>query len=136
MRNVLCLTLLLLISGTACKDSVSPEEDVRTFRFTTTGDETFIARTSDPALIQALEAQLALPLAERTLHINGKIAAGTDGNLTWSWHFIPDQWQLAEMSIELCDGRPSDVEADLTYWLGTVGQFCPWSARVLEEVDG
>jgi hypothetical protein len=36
--------------------------------------------------------------------------------------------------MELCDGRPSMVEADLPYWLGTVKRFCPWGAKVVGEV--
>jgi hypothetical protein len=38
------------------------------------------------------------------------------------------------VSIELCDGRPAMVEADLNYWLTRVGSFCPWGARVVAEL--
>jgi hypothetical protein len=43
-------------------------------------------------------------------------------------------WRAAgARSNELCDGRPSFVEADLAYWLGTVGRFCPWASYVYAE---
>ena len=56
-----------------------------------------------------------------------------DVNTGWSWHFTGDV-ALAELSIELCDGRPSMVEADLGYWLRTVGSFCPWGSYVYAEL--
>ena len=34
---------------------------------------------------------------------------------------LPADVELAEVSIELCDARPSMVEADLGYWLRRVG---------------
>ncbi len=48
----------------------------------------------------------------------------------WSWHLDPARSEMVEMSIELCDGRPSYVEGNLDYWLGKVTQFCPWGVRV------
>jgi hypothetical protein len=34
-----------------------------------------------------------------------------------------------EVTIELCDGRPSDLDRDLEYWRGSVKRYCPWGAR-------
>lgn len=48
----------------------------------------------------------------------------------WSWHLAPESIVMAEAMIELCDGKPSDVERDLDYWLRSVRRFCPWLARV------
>jgi hypothetical protein len=39
--------------------------------------------------------------------VNGRIAAG-DVNTGWSWHL--EDVEFVEAAIELCDGRPSDVE--------------------------
>jgi len=36
---------------------------------------------------------------------------------------------MAEVTIELCDGLPSYVEATLEAWLGT--QYCPWGAQLV-----
>jgi hypothetical protein len=35
----------------------------------------------------------------------------------------------AEATIELCDGRPSDVERQGTNFGG--GRFCPWNATIV-----
>jgi hypothetical protein len=94
------------------------------------------ASTNDPTVLADVDAQLALPDSLRLKHLNGPITHGTgDNNALYSWHFVPSAWQLADFSIELCDGRPlEDVEADTVYWIGTVGQFCPWSSFVKREV--
>jgi hypothetical protein len=84
-------------------------------------------------IAQARE-QLRLPESQRRLFPAGPIAAGTCGyNLHWSWHFT--EATLTESSIELCNGRPSMVEASLPYWLGTVKSFCPWSGYVHAELQ-
>lgn len=126
---------LALAAGTGC--STAPSDRV-TFVFQgrdRPGSEgRFAASTSDPQVMARVRAQLALPREARTLHINGRIAAGRGDNLPpWSWHFVPGEWDLAEASIEVCDGNPELVEADLDYWINTVGRFCPWSSIVVEE---
>jgi hypothetical protein len=96
----------------------------------------FVVMTSDPLVIQMARTQLSLPERERNMHINGVIARGNGGhNLNWSWHFVPNQWTLAEISIELCDGVPQMVEDNLDYWVDTVRQFCPWGSYVLREIE-
>lgn len=103
-------------------------------------DTAFVACASNPGLIQEVLDELTKPLSDRR-HINGPIAAGDGGHNfngphRFAWHFVPDQWSLAEISIELCDGRPySDVEQNLQYWLYQVGRFCPWSSAPLREVS-
>jgi hypothetical protein len=60
---------------------------------------------------------------------NGRVIVGDDGgvNTGWSWHIDPNDIEFVDMTIELCDGRPSFVER------GEVdgGRFCPWSAEVV-----
>ncbi len=113
-------------------------DDLRYFEFAirhTDSSQNFIAATSDSTLISYLEGQLALPEKDRNLHIDGSIAEGNDGyNKCWSWHFIVGKWQLVQISIELCDGISSDVEANPDYWINTVKSFCPWSSYVLKEI--
>jgi len=102
-------------------------------------DTAFVACASNPGLIQEVLDELTKPLSDRR-HINGPIAAGDGGHNfngphRFAWHFVPNQWSLAEISIELCDGRPySDVEQNLPYWLYQVGRFCPWASAPLREV--
>jgi hypothetical protein len=56
-------------------------------------------------------------------------------NAPWSWHIDPADVHLAEITIELCDGRPSLVEADVDHWVDTVKRFCPWGARLVSVED-
>ena len=39
---------------------------------------------------------------------SGRIILGTSENSGWSWHL--EDLAFVEVTIELCDGRPSDVE--------------------------
>jgi hypothetical protein len=57
----------------------------------------------------------------------GRIVPGTQVNSGWSWHLV--DVTFAEITIELCDGRPSDVERAGVQFGG--GRFCPWSATVV-----
>ena len=132
---------LLLVPLAACRGSdggaVKPPAE-RAFVFGTRGvadvDGRFVAVTSDPIVLAKLEAELALPAAERFLHIHGPIARGDGGhNLAWSWHFVPGGWDLVEISAEVCDGTPRMVEADVNSWVDKVGTFCPWSSYVQGE---
>jgi parvulin-like peptidyl-prolyl isomerase len=91
--------------------------------------EEFRYVTSSPELIARAREQLRLPEAQRFLFASGGIAAGHGGhNQPWRWHFT--DLALVEVAIELCDGRPTLVEADLDYWLSTVRRFCPWGSYV------
>jgi hypothetical protein len=47
----------------------------------------------------------------------------------------PDSIEVADVTIELCDGRPSDVESALDYWIDTVGRFCPWGTEVVARLQ-
>ncbi len=58
---------------------------------------------------------------------NGRIVPGTQINTGWSWHL--EDLTFAEVTIELCDGRPSDVERSGVQFGG--GRFCPWTATVI-----
>ncbi|MCH7522055.1 MAG: hypothetical protein IIB42_10210 [Candidatus Marinimicrobia bacterium] len=96
----------------------------------------FVAITTDSAVVAKIEAQLALPVDKRLMHINGPIGRGDGGhNLEWDWHFSPHEWDLVEISIELCDGNPGLVQEDIDYWVDTVGRFCPWGAYVVRSQE-
>jgi hypothetical protein len=65
---------------------------------------------------------------------NGALREGSgraNHNDPWSWHLDPDLTSMAEATIELCSGLPSFVEENLAEWLSSVGQYCPWSARLV-----
>jgi hypothetical protein len=140
IRSFLILVLALAIQSCAGNDSSSSpptNPTPKTFAFRLHGlpaSEEFHYATSSQSFIALARDQLRLPEEQRMLFPAGTIAAGNGGyNLNWSWHF--SDATLAETATEVCDGRPSWVESDFNYWLGIVGNFCPWSAYVYAEVQ-
>ena len=138
----MALSLVLLIAACheddptpACAIQIGAQDRVFEFLHQTTGD-TYLAWTSNPTVIQQVEAQLALPQGQRNQHINGKILRMPEHcalNQQWSWYFAPGDWSLVDQSIEICDGNPQFVEENLAEFVDNVGRYCPWSAIVLRE---
>src|SRR5262249_60903052 len=89
--------------------------------------ETFRVRLATESAIDAAMKAQAGGLA-RIPH--GRIVAGAEVNSGWSWHLV--DVEFAEAAIEVCDGRPSDVERAGTAYGG--GRYCPWSARITSIV--
>jgi len=59
---------------------------------------------------------------------NGLIVRGDPSvNAGWSWHIDPQSLEFADMTTEVCDGKPSFVENGTL----TGDRYCPWSARVV-----
>jgi len=95
----------------------------------------YYVKTTDNNLIESSRQQLLLPIENRNLHINGQLEYTNGGfNQNWNWHILPDQWTLAEMSIEVCDGLPYNIENNPEYWIDNVGSFCAWSSYIYEEI--
>lgn len=143
-RPYFALLGILLMAAACKKDKPEPACDLqipaqdRIFEFAHRGsDDTFRAWTSDTAVIAHVEAQLALPEDQRGQHINGQIlqqAESCNLNPEWSWYFNPDDWDLVDASIELCDGNPQYVEDHLEDYLN-IDRYCPWSSYVLREIE-
>ena len=133
-RALVCTICLLSAGPTAVRAADTRQLTVFTVGIRDVSDEVFVVATDDPELIERCREQLGLPVSSRDLHVNGRLLAGHGGaNLGWSWHLDPDAWSLAEVSIELCDGVPGMVEANLDDWLESVGRFCPWSSYIAAE---
>ena len=87
-------------------------------------DETFRVHLLDERQIAAAHQAAN---GSRARIPNGRVVAGTGVNIGWSWHL--ENIEFAELTTELCDGRPSDVEREGVSFGG--GRFCPWNARVI-----
>ena len=134
---VLSCASLFLMSCDLTDGSEDDGPNMRYFEFVhTSTSETFVAGTSDPQVIEEVEAQLDKPPQERNKHINGVIAHGDGGhNDGYPWYFVEGRWELAELSAEVCDGTPSFVSENVDYFVEDVGRYCPWSSRLGREVD-
>ena len=58
---------------------------------------------------------------------NGRVIRETGVNTGYSWSLDPADIEFGDVTVEVCDGLPSDVEA------GTISgdRYCPWSADVV-----
>jgi hypothetical protein len=103
--------------------------------FDVTG-ETFTVWVTNPAAIEQL---LALERGDSTANIpNGRLLRGageSDHNAPWSWHLDPEDIEMAEITIELCDGAPSYVEDNVAEFADNIGRYCPWSAQLVALED-
>ena len=96
--------------------------------FETADGSTFRALLERPEDIARAEA--ALESDGQAGIPSGALAEGDGGiNAPHAWHLV--NVELADVTIELCDGTATMVDEDLDYWLNTVGQFCPWSATLI-----
>jgi hypothetical protein len=117
-------TTLAALGTIACDDDspTAPSEGALvTFRVV---NETFRVHLTTDEQIRG--AELALGNGPAKIP-NGRIMTGADVNEGYNWHLV--DLTFAEATIELCDGKPSDVERAGVSFGG--GRFCPWSARVV-----
>lgn len=134
-RSLMCVGILGLAGCSS--DPVAPEElqegVLATFLVV---DETFkLWVTNETTIQQILELEAGSSLATIP---NGPLVAGSGRaayNAPYSWHLDPDLTEMAELTIEVCSGKPSFVEEDLDTWINVVGHFCPWSAELLSVED-
>ncbi len=115
--------LIVVVSIAGCGSGPTSPSHIALVTFAV-GGETFRVEVTGREQIAAARAAQA---SGATIIPNGRIALGTGVNRGWTWHL--DEVELTEVAIELCDGRPSDVERDGVRFGG--GRFCPWTARVL-----
>jgi hypothetical protein len=107
-----------------CGDGTPTEPSPSALVTFTVVNETFRISLTDSAQIAAARAAQN---GGRARIPNGRIVSGTQVNTGWSWHL--EDVEFAETTIELCDGRPSDVEREGVGYGG--GRYCPWSATVV-----
>jgi hypothetical protein len=101
--------------------------------------EFFVVRLVDPQLISKAWGRIAGSVPQGI--VSGKLA-DTDGGFNrdpnsqkaWTWHLIPETVSFPQLSMEVCDGRPSDVEGNKQHWLNDVRMYCPWQAKIIREI--
>jgi len=66
------------------------------------------------------------------MHPIGTLDSGDGGfNMPWSWHMKPETVRMTDFSTEVCDAEPHMLQDNLTYWVKVVGNYCPWSAKIV-----
>ena len=123
MRRSLLVVALGLLAASCGSESPTSPSTMATVTLAV-GTETFRVALTTPEQVAAARAAQA---GGRARIPNGRIVAGTQVNTGWTWHL--EDVAFAEATIELCDGRPSDVERQGPAFGG--GRFCPWRATVI-----
>jgi hypothetical protein len=115
--------ILLLPLAFACGDSPTMPSRSALVTFSV-ANETFRVSLTDSDQIAAAHAARNGGPARIP---NGRIVSGTQVNTGWGWHL--EGVEFVEITIELCDGRPSDVEREGVRYGG--GRYCPWGATIV-----
>ncbi|WP_436278625.1 BP74-related protein [Micromonospora marina] len=134
MRNTVlsALTVALGVGALAAPAAAQSAEAtagvsyIATIRTGTPGSyETFRVELADR---DDIDAAFAVLRGESNQHPNGKIVrTASPVNRGYGWHLDPKDVSFVDMSMEICDGKPSYVAEN--WW--TVDRFCPWDGTVV-----
>lgn len=139
-RVLLALSLLLVVVACSRPADTAPTQAaglqggvLATFDV---DGETFKAWVTNP---QTIDQLLALQAGESAANIpNGRLLDGpgqANHNAPWTWHLDPQDIEMAEVTVEVCDGRPSYVEENKAEFIETIGRYCPWGAKLVTLED-
>jgi hypothetical protein len=125
-RPPLVALALCLFAGLASCSSSDPSDGVAEFVVDVAG-ERFVMRVTEPQTIELARERMA---GRNARFPAGPLRPGSGSfNAPWSWHLDPDATRMVEVAIEVCDGRPSYVEAHQADF----PTYCPWGAQIVSE---
>jgi hypothetical protein len=123
MRLTLAIALVMTLFACGPPSAAPSPSDSAVVKLQV-GDQAFRVKLTTRAQVDAARAAQAGGIARIP---NGRIVMGTEVNTGWSWHLV--DVAFAEVTTEVCDGRPSDVEQAGINFGG--GRYCPWTAEVV-----
>jgi hypothetical protein len=131
------LAVLLLLTP-ACSSPTEPSPDLRGGVLATfeVGQERFQVFVRNTAAIDRLFL-VRSGVANGSIP-NGRIRRGAGAaahNAPRPWHLDPDDIEIADVAIEVCDGAPSYVDAHVDEYVSVIGRYCPWGARLVSIED-
>lgn len=141
-KNIFLWLILIAIAGLSpsvytqpkyyqVKEKLSiPSEDWR--------DTLFVVKVSDPLMQAEFDQELSLDWEVRSKIISGALQAGNGGfnrndSHCFSWHMIDESVHLADLTTEVCDGKPYQ-DCELSNFVENVGFFCPWGMNLWAEI--
>ena len=123
--STLVIAAPLLIGACGGGGSSSPAADAPVVVTFEVVDERYKVLLTEPADIDTARRLLA---GEDVPSIpNGRVVRETGVNEGYSWSIDPNDIEFGDVTIEVCDGLPSDVEMAIV----TGERYCPWSATVI-----
>jgi len=141
LKNIASLAIVLAIlaaSASACGSPAAPSPGLTggvlaAFTVETESFKVFVTNaTAIDRLFQLERGQIA------GLFPNGRILRGSGAgnhNAPHPWHLDPGDIEMVDLAIELCDGRPSYVDANVGEYVDVVGRYCPWGATLVSITD-
>jgi hypothetical protein len=118
--------VLFLFTASTRSTIFQPNKQDVIVTFRVAGSEQYKIRLTDPTDIEIARRLLAGDDVPRIP--NGLVVRGdADVNTGYSWHIDPNAVEFADVTTEVCDGLPSDVEKRLI----TSDHYCPWFAEVI-----
>lgn len=106
------------------------------------GDQEFVVRLVSPQQIELVRGWLFSSQSKDTQNqiISGTVADGDGGfnrdpkaGHPWTWHLNPETIKFEQFAPTVCRGDPSQIENNKSNWINRA--FCPWSAKVVEELS-
>jgi len=129
LRLIVAFVVLTIVSA-ACGDDGASSAPHPVARIEVAGKETYKIELDTPELVD--HARDLLAGGEDGRIPNGVVVRDSPSvNAPWSWHIDPATLEWADMTTEVCDGLPSDVQDGLI----TSDRYCPWIATVV-AIDG
>jgi len=123
---LLCLLIVLLVPACGSSNEEGADGDGAVVTFVVAGSEQYRIQITDAADIEI--ARNLLNGNEDPKIPNGLVVRDDPGvNEGYSWHIDPASFEFADMTTEVCDGLPSDVEDEII----TSDYYCPWAAEVV-----
>jgi hypothetical protein len=104
------------------------------------GTQRFVVKITDPSTLEVARRSMNGELQTRPI-VTGELRAGGGGfnrdpftGRVWNWHLDPSTVRFVDNSVEIYDGRPTDIEDDLPYWLNKMGRYAPWGNVFEREI--
>ena len=125
-RSALLIAALVPSVVAACNATGgSPDPNAPVVVTFEVNDERFKALLTEPADIDTARRLLA---GEDVPSIpNGRIVRETGVNEGYGWSLDPNDFEFAEVTVEDCDGLPSDIDTGVV----SGDRYCPWAATVI-----
>lgn len=98
------------------------------------GDESFLFWSSNAAFI-AEAVEIAAGRSPQRIPLFLGLSKLPDCSQPHRFHVDPSEMEFVDATMELCDATPGNIDNNLDEWLGTVGVWCPWDARVTKVHD-
>ncbi len=135
-RAAAIVAALLAVSCSSTPTAPSPDLRGGVVATFAVGSERFNVFVTNP---QAIAQLVALQQGTGLANIpNARIHRGTGAgnhNAPYSWHLDPSDIEITALAIELCDGAPTYVDANVDEYVDTVKRYCPWGARLVGLAD-